>query len=308
MIGAGNINGYMTEKFGSGNTLSCVRTGQQTLSDGVTRFDYDVQVLAQGDDQWMVSTGMYRSEDELNARKAYTLSVSAYCAEDSNYGFILCLEKDELSERLIGKVKEAISFKKNSFADKRTTLEAGQPVQEMFTAVESKYTFTKDYEQRCQWFKEYNGEKLQRIAGTTDDNYSPAKCPDILFYRADAGESMETVVQTMFRAIMDPLKVPSTTRTFTVTGYFLDEQQILVYDNEENMWLLPLLNGYYAYEGTDSVTMDMAMNGKGAKDGMVPLYRQGSSDEFQYVLIREGNVYRLQRAKDMGLEIKGQEK
>ena len=124
----------------------------------------------------------------------------------------------------------------------------------------------------------------------------------------DADESIEDAVAAMFKAIMEPLKEKSSVRSFTVTKYFLDQQEILIYEGRENTWLLPFLNGYYAYEGTDGVTMATAKTGSTVKEGMVPLYRQGSDETFQFILMKEGNVYRLQRAVDMGMEVETEEK
>ena len=119
---------------------------------------------------------------------------------------------------------------------------------------------------------------------------------------------MEDVVRAMFKAIMDPLTEKSDKRPFTVTKYFLAQQEIQNYEGRKNTWLLPYLNGYYAYEGTDVVTMAVAKSGSKIQDGLVELFRQGSDEEFQFVLVREGNVYRLQRAIDMGLHIETKEK
>lgn len=308
VIGDETMDAYVEHRFGGTRSMGCERTGKETLSDGITRYDYAVKVLIQKGDDWLVTTGIYDTVEEMEARGTYTLNVSVFCAEDSNYGYVLCTDASAVTDTQAAKLIEAIAFRKSSFTDKRVTLETGRKAQELFTTVENEYPYVLSYQEMCQWFKDYNGEKLHRIPGTVDDNYSPATCPDIIFYRVDADESIEDAVAAMFKAIMEPLKEKSSVRSFTVTKYFLDQQEILIYEGRENTWLLPFLNGYYAYEGTDGVTMATAKTGSTVKEGMVPLYRQGSDETFQFILMKEGNVYRLQRAVDMGMEVETEEK
>lgn len=308
VIGEDNVADYIELRFSGIDSKGCELTGTETLSDGVTRYDFEVNTAIQNSRSWLVENGFYTSEAKLLERETFPLSVSVYCAEDSNYGYVLCLETDQLSDRMVEKLAEAVSFKKSSFTETRRLVPEGQPAQMLYQVVENQFVFVKDYEQMCQWFSDYNGEKVQRIAGADDDNYSPATCPDIIFYRANSYETKEEVVNAMFRAIMEPLTEKSASRPFVVTQYSLEEQQIQIYAGEENMWLLPMLNGYYAYTGTDGVTMETALNGGDVINGMVPFFRQGSSESFQFILIKEGNVYRLQRAVDMGLEVKSYEK
>lgn len=303
-----NINAYVERKIGGVDSMGITRVGREELSDKVVRYDYELKVLAQSGDDWLVTSGIYNSEDDMLKRGTYTLNVSAYCAKESNYGYILCTETSVVDDETAEKLTDAVSFWSSSFKETRTTLEDGRTAQEMYAAVEKNYPAVVSYLEMCQWFKDYNGEKIQRIEGTTDDNYSPATCPDIIFYRADADEDIDDVVAAMFKAIMEPLKEESSARLFTVTKYFLDQQEITIYEGRENTWLLPFLNGYYAYEGTDGVTMTTAKAGGNTKEGMVPLFRQGSDETFQFVLMKEGNVWRLQRAADMGLEVETKEK
>lgn len=76
-------------------------------------------------------------------------------------------------------------------------------------------------------FTEYNGEKLQRIPGTEKDTYSPAMCPDVIYYQAEEGETLETIVAKMLDAMIMPLKEFSESRSFTILEYVLDEQELL---------------------------------------------------------------------------------
>ncbi len=152
------------------------------------------------------------------------------------------------------------------------------------------------------WFAAYNGEKLHRIAAEAPQTYSPAVCADIVFYEAEAGEAMEDIIHTMIDAMIQPLTETSEDRPFTITAYRLEEQAYEIYDeNISDVWLLPYLNGYYSYTGVDFVSMDTVMQEQPdlVQDGMVSFQRQGSEEAFVFVLMKEGNVYRLQRAQDM---------
>lgn len=195
-------------------------------------------------------------------------------------------------------------------------------------------------------FAEYNGEKLQRIPGTEKDTYSPAVCPDVIYYQAEEGEALETIVAEMLDAMIIPLKEFSESRSFTILEYVLDEQEILtqemltdriaeqiwkawyeisanddtvgmsqeeyirqcIPDAEtgitylaEDMWLLPYINGYYSYEGSDMGTMAEIMEFETdlSHDGMLPFMRQGNGAAFVYLLVKENSVYRLQRVVDI---------
>ncbi len=152
------------------------------------------------------------------------------------------------------------------------------------------------------WFTAYNGEKIHRIISEAPGTYSPAMCSDIIFYEAEDGESMEEIIYKMIDAMIQPLTEESEDRPFTITAYRLEEQAYEVYDEKvQGVWLLPYLNGYYSYTGVDFVDMETVMQEQPdlVQDGMVPFLRQGSEEAFVYVLMREGNVYRLQRAQDM---------
>lgn len=152
------------------------------------------------------------------------------------------------------------------------------------------------------WFAAYNGEKIHRIISEAPVTYSPAMCSDIIFYEAEDGESMEEIIYKMIDAMIQPLTEESEDRPFTITAYRLEEQAYEVYDEKvQGVWLLPYLNGYYSYTGVDFVDMETVMQEQPdlVQDGMVPFLRQGSEEAFVYVLMREGNVYRLQRAQDM---------
>ena len=146
------------------------------------------------------------------------------------------------------------------------------------------------------WYMDYNGEKLQRIA-ETQSNYCASCCPDTIFYRADEGETVEEVVKIMLEALIDPMTEDSETRAFTINEYSLGEQLLIEY---ENGYILSYVNAYYDYDGTDLIDMETALEENNKKEGdLVPFLRQGSDGVFSYMLMKEGDIYRLQRVGDM---------
>lgn len=176
------------------------------------------------------------------------------------------------------------------------------------------------------FFTGYNGEKIQRVISGDGNNYSPARCNDVIFYRADAGETLEYVLAEMKEAILEPLTAPSTDRSFTVTSYNVDKQAqiyclvpepelpeeldvpqwILKYEwikAAEEVWLLPFLEGYYCFEGTDLVSMNVLLETEASQNGMVSFAAQGAEETFQFILMRQGDVYRLERAEKLEEEL-----
>lgn len=145
------------------------------------------------------------------------------------------------------------------------------------------------------FFADYNGEKIQRIVSERGDVYTPSMCNDIIFYRADEGETLEEILLAMKTAIMEPLTIPSENRAYTVTAYDVSFQRTLV-ELEENMWCLPDLEGKYKFDGVDFVAMEDRLEfEKPDENGLIDFLRQGSDALFQFILMKEGNVYRLQR-------------
>ena len=74
------------------------------------------------------------------------------------------------------------------------------------------------------WFSAYSGEKVQRVISVDGDVYSPARCNDVIFYRADEAESLNTIIAEIKKEILEPLMSDTQTRPFTVTAYNVDEQ------------------------------------------------------------------------------------
>lgn len=164
-------------------------------------------------------------------------------------------------------------------------------------ASELEETFSCD---RSEWFASYNGEKLQRIPGETE-SLGPAAREDIIFYRAEEGEEPEDAVIKMFDAMMVPLMEPSDGRAYVILEYGFTEGQPMLKVGE-GIWMLRYIDGFYRYEGTDLVTMEQYMEsepGQKLQNGMMPFQRQGSDRVFLYLLLQEGDVYRLQRYESM---------
>ena len=151
-----------------------------------------------------------------------------------------------------------------------------------------------------EWFSDYNGEKLHRIENTDElyKNSGPAVCRDIVYYKAEADEDIQEVLNHMIDAMLLALMKDSDERTYTITQYALEEHPVM--EVIEGMWLVKYFNGYYAYEGTEFVPMDVRLqNEKPREDGLISFVREGSPSVFHYVLLEKDGVYRLQLATAM---------
>ncbi|MBQ2900333.1 MAG: hypothetical protein IJE49_12730 [Agathobacter sp.] len=147
------------------------------------------------------------------------------------------------------------------------------------------------------WFKDYNGQTLQRIYDPTD-SCGPAKRKDIIFYNTEETD-VQVVLKTMLDAMIQPLMEADEHREFVITKYELTEQPVKQIN--ENVWLLRVVGGYYSYEGYDLASMEERMPYEpDVKDGMITFMADGSVGASQYILIKYGSVYRLQKAGDMG--------
>ncbi len=187
-------------------------------------------------------------------------------------------------------------------------------------------------------FRQYTGGKTQRIPSA--EYNPPASSGDIVFYR-DGGEPLEDVIKAMEEEIIKPLAQPSQERPFTVTEYSIGKQEYIdsaswndsvisalweEFSSEgslshsaanafidarlgsaflisEDMWILPYLNIYYSYTGSDLVTMQERLDsGETEVNGLLPLMRQGSDDVFCFVVARRDGVYALARAGGISRE------
>lgn len=148
-------------------------------------------------------------------------------------------------------------------------------------------------------YAKYDGEQVQRIVSEEYDGYSLATCSDVVFYRAEQDQQPGDVVKEMIKVMILPLMEPSETRPYTITAYKIEEQRLI--PHKDGIWIIPLLDVYYCYEGVDFVSWEthMKYNSERQKDGLLPLVRQGSEAVFVFVLMEEDGIYRLQRAEDM---------
>ena len=153
-------------------------------------------------------------------------------------------------------------------------------------------------EEISKWFDAYNGETLQRIP-EIDDVSGPATNGDIIYYAAANGEDVQSVLKTMIEAMIIPRMEESDVREYTITKYAIEEQPIV--QIADNIWLVEYLNGYYAYDGSDLVTMEerLEYGELDREDGLLPFERQGDDSVFFYLLIEENGVYRLQYFSSM---------
>ena len=152
------------------------------------------------------------------------------------------------------------------------------------------------------WFEDYNGAGLQIISNPEEAHCGIPYRREIVYYRTNETD-IQTVIHEMLTAMIDPLMEDEEGRYYTVVRYELDEEQSLVPINE-NVWILNHISGYYEYEGVDMVTFEHALEYEtDTKDGMIRFLAEGSNGVFQYMLLREGNVYRLEIASEMGYGI-----
>ena len=177
---------------------------------------------------------------------------------------------------------------------------------------------------------------------------SPMYCDDIVYYRPAEDETIEEIAAAMMEAMVERMTEPSEIRPFTITKYQIMEQNVksteevlkdlwkqyrrnvsmdqaepwkdylkraVTYDGRapigEDMWCF-IPYGYYAFEGMGilGTTMEDEINAwpEGVMDGMVTFQAQGSDDVFLFILMKEGDVYRLQRAQGMMHSLEGMQK
>ena len=148
-------------------------------------------------------------------------------------------------------------------------------------------------------YADYNGESLQLQISEENSQASPALRSDTVFFRPQEGETLSDIVNQMITAMLMPLKEPEEGRTFTITEFRVEEQELTAIG--DNLWLLPFLKVYYSYEGIDVVSMETYRETEPEleKDGLMPLQREGSESVFSFVLSERDGVYRLQRVQDV---------
>lgn len=145
------------------------------------------------------------------------------------------------------------------------------------------------------WYTNYDGSKLQVI-----ENCEGASCPanvscNEIYYKAKKGENEQDAIIKMMSAILDARMTESSERPYVVTKYRVPEQDMIPIS--ENMWFVKIIDVFYAYEGTDMLTMEQRINGGEfvTEDGLLRCMAEGSEEQFYHVLIEKDGVYHLQR-------------
>lgn len=145
------------------------------------------------------------------------------------------------------------------------------------------------------WYTNYDGSKLQVI-----ENCEGASCPanvscNEIYYKAKKGENEQDAIIKMMSAILDARMTESSERPYAVTKYRVPEQDMIPIS--ENMWFIKIIDAFYAYEGTDMLTMEQRINGGEfvTEDGLLRCMAEGSEEQFYHVLIEKDGVYHLQR-------------
>lgn len=151
------------------------------------------------------------------------------------------------------------------------------------------------------YFESYNGETIQRIGRFEQEG--PATRGDVIYYTTES-DNIQEIISTMAEAMIQPLTDAEYTSSYhipyTITAYKFKEHK--VHRVSDNVWLIDCINGYYKYDGVDMVDMESRKEVESSlmdEEGYFPFQREGSGGAFIYVLIRDGEKYRLQRLDDM---------
>ena len=155
-----------------------------------------------------------------------------------------------------------------------------------------------------EWYTTYDGSKLQRIDNCIYSN-SVVQCGviascDIIFYRENRGENLQSVLYKMIEKMIQARMETSAYRTSVITDYAIPEQNFV--QVSENVWFIPYIQAYYAFEGVElgGTMQDYITSGiTVTEEGLIPMEGQGSESNFFYILIEKDGVYRLQRMGNM---------
>lgn len=156
-----------------------------------------------------------------------------------------------------------------------------------------------------EYYKVYDGSKLQRLdkyvhkGPNVSYSGSIPTNDEIVYYRVSAGEDEQDAIYKMMECMIKARMIPDENRTCTYTAYAIPEQEMIPIT--EHMWLVPFLYGYYAFEGTDLVTMQEIIDSGEpvTEDGLVSFVAQGSEEQYFHILIEKDGVYRLERLDNM---------
>ena len=156
-----------------------------------------------------------------------------------------------------------------------------------------------------EYYEEYDGSKLQRLDKYVHQGTNVAYSgsiptnDEIVYYRANTGEDEQDAIYKMMECMIKARMIPDENRTCTYTDYAIPEQRMIPI--AENMWLVPFLSGYYAFEGKDLVTMQEIIDAGEpvTEDGLVSFVAQGGDEQFYHILMMKEGVYRLERLDNM---------
>ena len=149
------------------------------------------------------------------------------------------------------------------------------------------------------WYDNYDGSKLQIIKDCENNVCDVNNSCNEVYYKAGKGEDEQDAIIKMISAMLDARMTESSERPYTITKYRVPEQEMMPIS--ENVWFIKILDGFYAYEGTDLATMEERINlGEFVtEDGLLRFEAQAVEEEFYHVLIKKDGVYRLQRLQVM---------
>lgn len=145
------------------------------------------------------------------------------------------------------------------------------------------------------WYENYDGSKLQIIENCEGASCSVNVSCNEVYYKAGKGEDEQDAIIKILSAMLDARMTESPNRPYVITKYRVPEQDMIPIS--ENMWFIKIIDGFYAYEGSDMGTMEehIGIGEVVTEDGLLPFMAQGSDEQFYHVLIKKDGVYRLQR-------------
>lgn len=145
-------------------------------------------------------------------------------------------------------------------------------------------------------YASYNSETIQVIPSEEYKYADVRQRSDIIFHKTNETD-IQKIAKTMLDAMIQPLMQPEEGRYYTITKYRLEEQPIVQIN--DHVWWIKIIQGYYAFDGNNIVTFqEFIDSGVPVVDGMIKFYAEGGESSFFFLIIKDGDVYRLQRYSD----------
>lgn len=142
-------------------------------------------------------------------------------------------------------------------------------------------------------FADYDGQEICHIF--VDNSHGTMNRDDLVYYRTEETD-IQKVLKVMVTTMIEALMEPSENRPYTVTQFRVDEMEVI--QGADNIWFIPYIQGAYKYDGTDMGTFEEQLPYVEVdEDGLIPFFGQGSDGVFYYILIKDGDVYRLERGE-----------